>query len=490
MDPTRLTELFSRYQNLELVLDSLPDAVIVHDVDRRITFVNRAAERLVGLSRAEIIGRDCWTVLKGGFCGSRCAFCDQCVPDFELEQYPLVVTSHRGERRRVEMTVVPMRDDESEIVGVLAYARDVTEVVELRRAMQQERSFQGLVGEHHLMQEVYQTIREVAPTDVPVLVSGESGTGKELVARAVHEESERAGKPFVAVNCAALPENLLESELFGHVRGAFTGAVKDKKGRFALADGGTLFLDEVGELPLSMQVKLLRVLETQRFEPVGGERSVAVDVRIISATNRDLRSRVADGAFRQDLYFRLAVVPITLPPLRQRRTDVLALADHFLARFSAQRDASPPALSERALERLLDHDWPGNVRELMNALQYALVKSPGDVIDARHLPAEVGAANGAPPPQPPPQPPLLPQSQPTRDTVAGRVDAAHPPPPDTDPPQSPPAARVGRKPKLTPAQVEAALAEAGGNRAKAARLLGVGRSTLYRHLPPDAPHRG
>jgi PAS domain S-box-containing protein len=331
--------------------------VIVHDVERRITFVNRAAERLVGLSRAEIIGRDCWTVLKGGFCGSRCAFCDQCVPDFDLEQYPLVVTSHTGERRRVEMTVVPMRDDQGEIVGVLAYARDVTEVLELRHAMQRERSFQGLVGEHHLMQEVYQTIREVAPTDVPVLVSGESGTGKELVARAVHEESERAGKPFVAVNCAALPENLLESELFGHVRGAFTGAVRDKKGRFALADGGTLFLDEVGELPLSMQVKLLRVLESQRFEPVGAERPLTVDVRIISATNRNLRDQVAGGAFRQDLFFRLAVVPISLPPLRERRTDILALADHFLERFVAQRGegAAPPALSERALGRLLDH---------------------------------------------------------------------------------------------------------------------------------------
>ncbi len=441
MDRTQLTALFSSYENLELVLDSLPDAIIVHDVERRITFVNRAAEQLVGLSRGEIIGRDCWSVLKGGFCGSRCAFCDECVPDFDIEHYPLVVTSHTGDRRRVEMTVIPMRDEGGKTVGVVAYARDVTELSELRHAMQRERGFRGLVGQHHLMQQVYQTIREVAHSGVPVLIQGESGTGKELVARAIHDESERAGRPFVAVNCAALPENLLESELFGHVRGAFTGAVKDKKGRFERADGGTLLLDEVGELPLTMQSKLLRVLEAQRFERVGGERSIAVDVRILCATNRDLRQMVADNTFRQDLYFRLAVVPVRLPPLRERRTDILLLADTFLARLAEEAGRPTPAIAERAAERLLDHAWPGNVRELLNALQFALVKTQGEVIELEHLPPELKEA--------------LPSTR---------------------------TSRAGRKPKLSRRAVEAALDEAGGNRSKAARLLGVGRSTLYRYL--------
>jgi len=381
-----LSKLFANRQNLELVLDSLPDPVLVHDVER---FVNRAAERLLGLSRAEVLGRDCWSVLRGGVCGSRCAFCPGCDKNVGLQEYPLVVTSSSGDRHRVQMTIIPMKDDEGETVGVVAYARDVTEVEALRSAVRREHSFSGLVGRHHLMQEVYRLIREVAPTRAPVLVQGESGTGKELVARAIHGESDRGGRPFVAINCGALPEPLLESELFGHVRGAFTGAIRDKKGRFEQADGGTLLLDEVADLPLSMQVKLLRVLETGQFERVGGERSLRVDVRVVSATNQDLRALVADGAFRQDLFFRLAVVPIHLPPLRERRTDILLLADHLLARLSGQEGRSTPVLADSAAAVLLDYHFPGNVRELLNILQFAMVKANGDVIEREHLPPEV-----------------------------------------------------------------------------------------------------
>jgi len=444
-----LAELLSGYRNLEAVLDSMADTIIAHDAERRITFFNRAAERLTGLMRDDVLGKDCHEILAGGFCGSRCAFCDQCIPEFELMTFPLVITDTAGEAHRVEITLVPMRDSSGEVTGAVAAARDLTELTELRRRLQRENSFQGIVGQHHRMQAVYELIRQAAPTDVPVLIQGESGTGKELVAGAIHSESERGAGPFVAVNCGALPEGLLESELFGHVKGAFTGAVRDKRGRFERADGGTLFLDEVAELTPVMQVKLLRVLQDRRFERVGGESPLTADVRVISATNQDLRRRVRKGRFREDLFFRLCVVPIELPPLRSRGTDVFLLADHLLERLAEESGCrTPPALSENAARRLLDHSWPGNVRELENSLRYALVKTPGGVIRSEHLPPSIAEAGREP----------------------GRK-------------------RAGRKRKLTPGQVRQALERARGNKAEAARLLGVGRSTLYRYVR-EAGHAG
>jgi DNA-binding NtrC family response regulator len=258
------------------------------------------------------------------------------------------------------------------------------------------------------------------------------------VARAIHQEGWRARGPFIAVNCGALPQGTLESELFGHVKGAFTGAIRDKKGRFALADGGTIFLDEVGELPLSTQVKLLRVLQEGTFEPVGSEKTVRVQVRVISATNRDLKEMVARGEFREDLYYRLCVVPIYLPPLRERRNDIPLLAEHFLCRYAAEEGRPGVRLSPEALAALMDYDWPGNVRQLKNAIRFALVKCAGEMIGPEHLPGEI-----------------------TREhpTVARRS-----------------------RPRLTRERIEQALAAAGGNKARAAKLLGIGRATLYRYL--------
>jgi sigma-54 dependent transcriptional regulator, acetoin dehydrogenase operon transcriptional activator AcoR len=436
-----LTDLLGSYQNLEMVLDSMSEAIIAHDLERKITFFNRAAERMTGLSRKEVLGGDCHRVIQGGLCGSRCSFCEECVPTFELMQYPVVITDRDGRSHQVEMTVVPMQDASGEVVGALAVGRDVTELHQLRQSLKREKSFEGLVGKHEKMQALYGLIREVAPSDVTVLVQGESGTGKELVAAAIHSLSDRAGRPFVPVNCAALPEGLLESELFGHVRGAFTGAIRDKRGRFESADGGTLFLDEVGELTPATQVKLLRVLQERRFEPVGSEGSVDVDVRIISATNRNLKEQVKKGGFREDLYFRLCVVPLTIPPLHERRTDILVLADHFLERFCAETGRAIPTLSGETSRVLMDYPWPGNVRELMNVLQYALVMTRGGVIEPGHLPPELSAV----------------KQKSTRN-------------------------RAGRKRKLTTEQVRDAMDRANGNRAEAARLLGVGRSTLYRYL--------
>jgi len=327
-------------------------------------------------------------------------------------------------------------------------------VESLRWRLRTTRSFHGMIGTAPAMQEIFETIRQAAVADYPVLVSGESGTGKELVANAIHNESRRQGGPFVPVSCGALPETILESELFGHVRGAFTGAIREKKGRFELADGGTLFLDEIGELSATMQVKLLRVLQEKRFEKVGGERTIQVDVRIIAATNRDLRAAVQSGIFREDLYYRLAVVPIHLPPLRERKEDIPFLVEQVLAGIRQEYAKPIRGVSDEAMDRLFAHPWPGNVRELINALQFASVRCTADVILATHLPLDVRQGGEAAP--------------------GARVAEAVPPAGED--------AIFKRTCKLERGAVDAALARTGGNKVRAAKLLGVGRATLYRFL--------
>jgi len=314
---------------------------------------------------------------------------------------------------------------------------DATELTKLRRKVTAQQGIPGFVGRDPKMLELYATIRDLAEVSAPVLIQGESGTGKELVAGAIHREGPRAGKPFVPVNCGALPENLLESELFGHVRGAFTGAIRDKKGRFELADGGTIFLDEIGDLTQVMQVKLLRVLQEGTFERVGGEKTLRVDVRVISATHKNLRGEVAAGRFREDLYYRLCVVPINLPPLRERGGDILLLAAEFLKGYGESSEGGSRTLGLDALRLIEGYPWPGNVRELQNALQYAVIKATGPVIGAQQLPP----------------------------TLAAALDASH---------------IHGRPSRLSRSAVDNALRETGGNRAQAARRLGVSRATLYR----------
>jgi transcriptional regulator with PAS, ATPase and Fis domain len=284
----------------------------------------------------------------------------------------------------------------------------------------------------------------VAGYDYPVHVSGETGTGKELVATAIHNESRRAGAPFVPINCGALPEGLIETELFGHVKGAFSGAIRDKKGRFELADGGTVFLDEVAELSNTMQVKLLRFLQEGKFERVGGEQTLRVNVRVISATNRNLKKEVERNRFREDLFYRLNVIPIHLPPLRERRIDIPNLVDHFLKEAAERYGREPLEVSNPALALMLDYRWPGNVRELQNAVQFAFVKCGGKRITPESLPLELREAEGV-------------------------------------------CARRGPARKLEIETVRTALERTGGNKAKAAKLMGVGRATLYRFLNDHPP---
>jgi PAS domain S-box-containing protein len=428
----------SERKNLEVILDNLTEGIIAHDKERHILFFNRAAEGITGYSREEVLGQDCHQVFGEPFCGGRCSFQGGAPDSLDHLHYPLNILSRDGETRRLEMSVIGMKDNDGDFAGVIASFRDISDLVGLKIELGDINSFAGIIGQNSEMLQIYRQIRDLGTNDYPVCITGETGTGKELVANAIHNESRRGGGPFVPVNCAALPEGIIESELFGHVKGAFTGAVRDKKGRFELADGGTLFMDEVTDLSRVVQAKLLRVLQERRFEPVGSEKTTSVDVRLICATNRDLKREMERGNFREDLYYRINVVPIHLPPLRKRKNDIPLLLEHFLEK-AREEGQETLGFSEDTLSIMRDYSWPGNVRELQSAIRFALVKSRGRLITPAYLPIEMKTWKGTRSPR-------------------------------------------GPSRKLDMERVRAALTKSGGNKAKAARFLGVGRATLYRFL--------
>jgi PAS domain S-box-containing protein len=439
MSDYSLENLICHRDNLEHILDNLKEGIIAHDMDRRIFFFNQEAERISGYSRADVLGKDCHEAFGHPFCGGRCRFCDDEPELSEALEYSLTITTKSGESRRVEMTITSMGDDDGKFVGVLTSFRDVTDLFALKLQAGKLTRFGGIIGQDHKMYKIFKNIRDVSSYDYPVHISGETGTGKELVADAIHNESARNGAPFVPINCGALPEGLIESELFGHVKGAFSGAIRDKKGRFEMADKGTAFLDEIAELSNTMQAKLLRFLQEGKFERVGGEQTIAVNVRVISATNKNLREAVKQGRFREDLFYRLNVIPIHIPPLRERRIDIPLLVEHFLHEAAERYGRIPLRISSQALARMMDYAWPGNVRELQNAIQFAFVKCNDQIIEVEHLPLEL------------------------RENLTACV-------------------RRGPAQKLDFEGVKSALIKSGGNKAKAARILGVGRATLYRFL--------
>jgi len=429
-------------RTLGSLLDNLTDGVLAHDFDRRIFFFNRAAQDITGYDYSEVIGRDCHEIFPNRFCGGEGSFCQgpQNLADPKI-RYMQPFIRRNGEKRTLEMSAVSIRATLKELTGTLIIFRDVTEIVHLRRRRENSQGFCGMVGRHPSMREIFDTIRELSDVNVPILIQGESGTGKELVATALHQLSKRSDGPFVPVNCGALPEGTLESELFGHVKGAFTGAIHDRKGRFALAEGGTIFLDEIGEISPTTQIKLLRVIQEKNYMPVGGEKSIKADVRVICATNKDLKLLTQQGQFRSDLFYRLAVMPIQLPPLRDKSSDIPLLAEFFLKKFFADTGNRVTEISPGALELMMHYDWPGNVRELGNAIQYAMVKCRTNVLDVAQLPPEIKEQN-----------------------------------------EKKSASKAGRPTKLELKTVLEALRTSGGNRAEAARLLGVSRTTLYRFI--------
>jgi PAS domain S-box-containing protein len=453
---------------LQPLLDLLEDGIVVHDEERRIYLVNKATEKITGLSKKKIIGMDCHKAFRpGGLCGGACAFPDGVSAKSNVNrEVEVTFTREDGEDRRIKVRSDPVLIGGKKR-GVLAVIRDITEINDLRRRVNPKRHFHGMIGVSSALRDVFETIRSVGASEYPVLITGESGTGKELAAAAIHKESRRCDGPFVPVNCGALPENILESELFGHVRGAFTGAIRDKKGRFELAEDGTLFLDEVGDLPLLVQVKLLRVIQEKTFERVGGEKSITANVRIIAATNRDLRQMVAEGSFREDLYYRICVVPIELPPLRERKEDIPFLVEDILKTINRETQNNFARVDDDAMGIILAHTWPGNIRELINALQYASVRGSGGTIEAKYLPYEIRFG------------PSVETSIRVRASGQGNF------PFSLEFPRSSETAilQVKRaRANLTAEAVERALTETGGNKVKAAKLLGVGRATLYRFM--------
>lgn len=422
-----------------LILDNISEGIIAHDLNRRITVFNKSAQVITGYSRDEVIGRDCHDAFSGFLCGGKCLLPDGPRKIDECLQQELKMVSKTGDDLIVDRTVRSIIDYNEKEVGAMVILCDRTHEKILARKIGEARSFAGIIGQDEKMLAMFDLISDLAQSNVSVLIQGASGTGKELVAAAIHNEGPRANKLFVPVNCGALPETLLESELFGHVKGSFTGAIRDKKGRFELADGGTIFLDEIGDISAAMQVKLLRVLQEGCFEKVGGEETIYVDVRVVSATNKNLSEEIVNGNFREDLYYRLNVVPVWLPPLRERRNDIPLLADYILSKALELTSLDTNiTLSNEALGIMMTYDWPGNVRELQNWIQFALVRCKGNVILPEHLPP-------------------MPTSQ------------THP-------------HAVLHKRKLDIGIVKDALLRTRGNKVKAAKVLGVSRATLYRFL--------
>lgn len=383
----------SRYRsNIEAIFRSVSDAIITFDNDMKVLELNAAAQNICGLSR-ECLGKSFREVTAP--CGGKCM---DIVKDgikrkdrIEVQHMECLHTNRDRKRMVLNITASPLLDSGGSAYGSVMVVRDESRIDELERDMRERRQFHNMIGKNEAMQKIYATIEDLADIQTTVLITGESGTGKELIAEALHYNGARSNRPLVKVNCSALSETLLESELFGHVRGAFTGAIKDKKGRFQTADGGTIFLDEIGDISPDVQLRLLRVLQEREFERVGDSTPVKVDVRVIAATNKDLHREISLGRFREDLFYRLNVFVIALPPLRERKEDIPLLAEHFLIKHSGKLNKEVRGISDEVEKLFMEYPWPGNIRELENVLEHALIvcRQPG--ITVGDLPQELKA---------------------------------------------------------------------------------------------------
>jgi len=380
----------------DVMLDCVADGVFTVDMDRRVTCFNRAAEVITGVPRDDAIGQYCYDVLRGSRCEEECALLETIRTGRPVVCRGCHIVNAKGQTVSISVSTALLKDRDGNLIGGVETVRDLSEIERLRKELTQTYKFQDIIARTEPMQRVLELIPRVSKTSTTVLVTGESGTGKELIARAIHDLSPRRRKPFIAINCSAFPDTLLESELFGYKAGAFTDARQDKPGRFAAAEGGTIFLDEIGDVSPAMQAKLLRVLQERVYEPLGSVEPVRANVRVIAATNRDLDQQVQQGDFRQDLYYRINVMRLRLPPLREQRGDVPLLVEHFVQTFNAIQGKNITDVSQRAMLLLMQHDYPGNVRELANAIEYAFVLCSGGMIDTYHLPPEL---HGGTPPE-------------------------------------------------------------------------------------------
>ena len=370
----------------EIILESISDGVFTVDQNWRIMSFNRAAEKITGVSRKEAVGRHCWDVFRSDMCEGDCALKRTMQEGLSLVSSSAYIINSAQKRIPIVVSTSLLKNGQGDVLGGVETFRDVSLVEELRKKLTDGFQIGDMVSRSPSMRKIADILPQVATSDSTVLIQGETGVGKELLAKAVHNLSARRDKPFVAINCGALPDNLLESELFGYKAGAFTNAVKDKPGRFAIADGGSILLDEIGDISAAFQVKLLRFLDGKEFQPLGGVESLKSDVRIISATHRDLTTMVADGEFRQDLFYRINVVRLVLPPLRERKEDIPFLTERFIKRMNRLRGRSVAGVSQETMGLLMAHDYPGNIRELENSVEHAFVLCSDGMIEPRHLP--------------------------------------------------------------------------------------------------------
>lgn len=447
----KVTMDISRYW--KTIVDTLQDGVMVVDPSGKILALNPSAERLTGYQPDELIGKSC-RVLDCTGCeiigrGRAEQWCGLYVKG-EVKAKKCLITNKENRSVNVIKNASILRDENGKIIGAVETLTDMSELVRqqmeislLRKNLQMDNGYHGIIGKSSVMQNLFELVDNVALTSAPVIITGESGSGKELVARAIHENSARSEKPFIKINCAALNENLLESELFGHTKGAYTGADKTRIGRFEAAHGGTILLDEIGDIPLSTQVKLLRTLEEKEIERVGDHTPIKVDVRVISSTNKDLENLIDIEQFRGDLYFRINVFPINCPPLRQRIEDIPMIIQNFIRQNNLQSGKKILGLTPEAMEKMTLYDWPGNVRELRNAIEYAFVLCSSGGIEVQHLPPKIAGTSMECP----------------------------------EPPKTKYNANIDKKKALIQA-----LRKSRGNRSEAARILGVSRVTVWKQI--------
>lgn len=426
----------------DVILDSINEGVFTVTPDWRITSFNRAAERITGVSRKHAVGRACCDVFRATICEKSCALRRTFTTGKPVINATASILNCAGRFVPIRLSTALLHDAAGKIVGGVETFQDLSQVDQLRKQLQASYRFEDIVGRGPTMKRLFEILPLAAESDSTVLIEGPSGTGKELFARALHNLSPRGKQRFVAVNCAALPDTLLESELFGHLAGAFTDAKKNKPGRFQLAHGGTIFLDEIGDVSPAMQIRLLRVLQERVVEPLGGVSPVPVNVRVLAATNKDLQALVHRGDFREDLYYRIQVIRLRLPTLKQRREDIPLLIDHILNKQSRLRGQDLPHVTDEAMACLMRHDYPGNVRELENILEQALVLSRGGPITPPHLPPELHPFSR--------EPLAFSQAMPLQEMERMMIDQA--------------------------------LLRSKGKRGQAARELGINPSTLYRKI--------
>jgi len=372
-----------------IILDSISEGVFTVDLDWRITSFNRAAEEITGISRQEAVDKPCRDVLRADVCETGCTLAKTMQTGDPIMNKAVHIIDANGKRRAIAISTALLKNAKGEVIGGVETFRDTSTIEQLRKEIEGRYSYEDIITQNHKMQDLFAVLPNIAESNTTILIEGESGTGKELFARAIHNLSFRKDKPFVAVNCGALPDTLLESELFGYKAGAFTDAKKDKLGRFALAEGGTIFLDEIGDISASVQVKLLRVLQEKTYEPVGAVSTVKADVRIITATNKKLDKLVKENKIRDDLYYRINVMKLELPLLRDRKEDISLLVDHFVSKFNQLHNKNILCVTNDVTAALLAYDFPGNIRELENIIEHCFVLCEGEVIEAKHLPLSV-----------------------------------------------------------------------------------------------------